>query len=63
MPIVFEDQHFCISLCTIHTTLLDYVVKGSDLKTVGEYLLDELKENPKVTLENVEIEALYNKHI
>ncbi len=63
MPIVFEEQHFCISLCTIHTTLLDYVVKGSDLKTVGEYLLEELKENPKVTLENVEIEALYNKHI
>lgn len=63
MPIVFEDQHFCISLCTIHTTLLDYAVKGSELKTVGEYLLDELKENPKVTLENVEIEALYNKHI
>jgi hypothetical protein len=30
---------------------------------VGEYLLEELKENPKVTLENVEIEALYNKHI
>lgn len=43
VPIVFEEQHFCISLCTIHTTLMDYVVKGPQFKIVGDYLLEELK--------------------
>jgi hypothetical protein len=24
VPVVFEEQHFCISLCTVHSTLLNF---------------------------------------
>ena len=63
VPIVFEEQHFCISLCTIHSTLLDYVVKGPSFKSVGEFLLQDSKDIQKHPLETHEIEALYNKNL
>ena len=24
VPVIFEEQHFCISLCTVHSTLLNF---------------------------------------
>ena len=24
VPIIFEEQHFCISLCTVHSSLLNF---------------------------------------
>jgi hypothetical protein len=24
VPIVFEEQHFCVTLCTLHSTLMDF---------------------------------------
>ena len=64
VPVVFEEQHFCISLCTIHSTLLDYVVKAPSFKHVGEFLLDEMKKNnTKNSLETHVIELVYNKNL
>ncbi len=64
IPVVFEEQHFCISLCTIHSTLIDYIVKGPQFKTVGEFLLEEQKAlNTKSTIDTHEVEMVYNKNL
>ena len=39
VPIVFEEQHFSISLCTVHSTLLDFSYKDPAHKTSGEGIL------------------------
>jgi hypothetical protein len=43
--------------------LLDYVVKGPSFKSVGEFLLQDSKDNQRHPLEIHEIEALYNKNL
>jgi hypothetical protein len=32
VPVVFEEQHFCISLCTVHSTLLNFLYRTRPLK-------------------------------
>ena len=32
VPVVFEEQHFCISLCTIHSSLLNFQFRVKPLR-------------------------------
>lgn len=32
MPVVFDEQHFCVALCTIHSSLLDFRFRARVLK-------------------------------
>ena len=35
MPVVFEEQHFCVSLCTVHSSLLNFQFDPVGLAAVG----------------------------
>ena len=38
VPVVFEEQHFCVSLCTVHSSLINYSYRSSGGQNVAEYL-------------------------
>ena len=40
VPVVFDEQHFCIALCTVHSSLLDFRFRARPLKPFSraEYL-------------------------
>lgn len=40
IPAVFDEQHFCVALCTIHSSLLDFRFRSRPLKAYSrsEYL-------------------------
>ncbi len=40
VPIVFDEQHFCVTLCTIHSSLLDFRFRARPLRAYSraEYL-------------------------
>ena len=46
VPIVFEEQHFCVTLCTLHSALMDFQAKVPDQKTPGEALLEFSEGQP-----------------
>lgn len=32
IPVIFDEQHFCITLCTIHSSLLDFRFRSRPLR-------------------------------
>lgn len=40
IPVTFDEQHFCVALCTIHSSLLDFRFRSRELKPFSrsEYL-------------------------
>lgn len=61
VPVVFEEQHFCISLCTVHTALLDFQFEDPVSRTAGEGIL---KDAAKSSLESAqEFELIYNSFL
>lgn len=33
VPVVFDEQHFCLALCTLHSSLLDFRFRPRPLKS------------------------------
>jgi hypothetical protein len=46
IPVVFDEQHFCVVLATIHSSLLDFRFRSRPLKTFSR---TEKKETAKKT--------------
>lgn len=48
MPVTFDEHHFCVALCTIHSSMLDFRFRSRELKPFSraEYLkiLEEEKK-------------------
>lgn len=52
VPVTFDEQHFCVALCTIHSCLLDFKFRSRQLKPFnkGEFL--KLQEKDKLDQAN-----------
>ncbi|CDW80262.1 serine [Stylonychia lemnae] len=69
VPVTFDEQHFCIALCTIHSSLLDFRFRSRELKPFSraEYIkiLDLEKKNQeganKVPIEDKKAKAAKEK--
>ena len=33
IPVTFDEQHFCVALCTVHSSLLDFRFRARPLKS------------------------------
>jgi Protein FAM135 len=63
-PVTFDEQHFCVALCTIHSCLLDFKYRSRQLKPFNrqEYMRMQEKEKQDQATKGVLIEDKNKKN-